>query len=81
MNKEKKLILMKSLPNCPKGRIFKEDINGNFFHSMSDEEHVERKFKLYKFTKEEILENSDWFSDYEYADALLYVRNNNDKHE
>ncbi len=30
MKEQNKIILMKNLPNCPKGRIFKEDINGDF---------------------------------------------------
>jgi hypothetical protein len=54
-------VLLKDLPNCPKGRIFKEDINGNFFHSMSDEEGISGGYKSYKFTKEEVENNPNWF--------------------
>jgi len=57
----KTLILLKDLPNCPAGRIFKEDINGNFFLSMTDNEAIEGKLKLYKFTEEEVKNNNDWF--------------------
>lgn len=48
------LILLKDLPYCPKGRIFKQDINGNFFHSMTDEEGLSGKFKGYHFTKKDV---------------------------
>lgn len=62
MKEQKKILLIKNLPNCPKGRIFKEDINGDFFHSISDDEAIEGKLKSYKFTKEEVLNNHKWFS-------------------
>jgi hypothetical protein len=62
MKEQKKIVLMKNLPNCPKGRIFKQDINGDFFHSMTDDEAIEGKLKSYKFTKEEIANNRKWFS-------------------
>lgn len=62
MKEQKKIVLMKNLPNCPKGRIFKEDINGDFFHSITDDEAIEGKLKLYKFTKEEVANNRKWFS-------------------
>jgi hypothetical protein len=58
----KKLILEKDLPSCPKGRVFKEDINGNFFHSMTDDEYIESDLKFYRFTREEVDKNQDWFS-------------------
>jgi hypothetical protein len=61
MEKQRKLILIKKLPNCPKGRIFKEDINGNFYYSMTDEEVIEGKLKMYNFTKEEVINNPKWF--------------------
>ena len=62
MKEQKKVVLMKNLPNCPKGRIFKEDINGDFFHSITDDEAIEGKLKSYKFKKEEVANNSKWFS-------------------
>jgi hypothetical protein len=62
MKEQKKIVLMKNLPNCPKGRIFKEDINGDFFHSMTDDEAIKGKLKPYKFTKNEVESNPDWFS-------------------
>jgi hypothetical protein len=55
------LILQKDLPNCPKGRIFKEDVSGNFFHSMTDEEAIGGNLKSYTFTKEEVADNPEWF--------------------
>jgi hypothetical protein len=62
MEEQNKIVLMKNLPNCPKGRIFKEDINGNFNLSMTDNEAIEGKLKPYKFTKKEVINNSKWFS-------------------
>tara|TARA_R110001599_G_C11813948_1_gene616361 strand:+ start:126 stop:377 length:252 start_codon:yes stop_codon:yes gene_type:complete len=56
------ITLKKDLPNCPKGRKFKSDINGDYFHSMTDEEYIEGKLKAYKFTKYEVQSNSEWFS-------------------
>ncbi len=53
---------MKSLPNCPKGRIFNEDVAGNFFHSMTDNEYLKGKLKLYSFSKKEVKNNPKWFS-------------------
>lgn len=63
MEHQKKVVLLKNLPNCPKGRIFKEDIAGDFFHSMTDKEAIEGKLKSYTFTKEEVKKNiPKWFS-------------------
>jgi len=59
---QKIVTLKKDLPNCPKGRKYKSDINGNYFHSMTDEEYIEGKLKTYKFTKEEVQSNPEWFS-------------------
>jgi len=55
-------ILLQDLPNCPKQRLFKEDVSGNFFHSMTDEEALNGNLKSYSFTKKEIEENPEWFS-------------------
>ncbi|WP_291726162.1 hypothetical protein [Bernardetia sp.] len=57
-----KIILNKDLPNCPKGRVFKQNINGDYFHSMTDKEAIEGSLKMYKFTKEEVKNNPEWFS-------------------
>jgi len=62
MENQKQIVLLKDLPKCPKGRVFKEDISGDFFHSMSDDEAISKKFKNYKFTKLEVENNPDWFS-------------------
>ena len=58
---KRKLKLLKDLPSCPKGRIFKENVNGDYFHSMTDEERIYGNLKGYIFTKEEISENKEWF--------------------
>lgn len=57
-----KVLLLKDLPGCPAGRIFKENIKGDFFHSMTDQEVIDGTFKDYFFTKEEICANDDFFS-------------------
>lgn len=54
--------MQKDLPSCPKGRKFIPNINGDYFLSMTDDEAIEGKLKLYKFTKEEVESNPDWFS-------------------
>jgi hypothetical protein len=59
---EKTYILKKGLPNCPKGRKFIPNINGDYFLSMTDDEYIEGKLKPYKFTKNEVESNPDWFS-------------------
>jgi len=61
MENQKKFKLLKDLPNCPKGRIFKENINGDYFHSMTDEEAINGILKNYDFSKEEVNNNTDWF--------------------
>lgn len=53
--------LLKNLPDCPKGRIFKEDIYGNFYLSMTDDEAIENKLKHYRFSEKEIINNPLWF--------------------
>lgn len=59
--RQKFFLLLKNLPNCPKGRLFKEDVNGNYFHSMTDDEVIEGKLTTYLFTKDEVLSNKKWF--------------------
>ena len=67
MNNKKKYRLLKDLPNCPKGYIFKQDIGGDYYLSATDEEFINNDLKIYKFTKEEVENNKDWF---EYIDYL-----------
>lgn len=62
MKNQKTVILLKDLPACPKGRIFKSNIDGDFFHFITTEEHIEGKFKPYRFSEEEVKTNTDWFS-------------------
>lgn len=57
----KKLILLKNLPNCPKGRIFKQALNGDFFNSATDWEVTNNKIKSYVFTPKEIEKNKKFF--------------------
>jgi hypothetical protein len=53
--------LLKPLPGCPIGRIFKQDLGGNYFHSMTDEEAIHGNLKMYNFTKDEVEGNPDFF--------------------
>lgn len=68
MISNRKIELKHDLPNCPAGRFFKEDINGDWFHSMTDDEYMLGKYKFYKFTKDEILNNSYWFTHPDWID-------------
>ena len=58
---EKTYILQKDLPNCPRGRKFIPNIDGDYFLSMTDEEYIDGKLKRYNFTKNEVELNPDWF--------------------
>jgi hypothetical protein len=51
---------IKELPGCPIGRIFKEDVNGDYYYSMSDDEVIGGEFYPYKFPLD-IMENTQWF--------------------
>lgn len=71
------LVLVKDLPGCPKGRIFKEDMHGGYFNSMTDEEAVNGKIKSYVFNKKEMEEYQNWFTDkarYELHDVDKYEK-------
>ena len=59
----KKLKLRKDLPSCPAGRIFRENVSGDFFHSMTDKEIIETDLKMYTFTAEEVNKNPEWFEE------------------
>lgn len=59
---DQKVLLLKDLPGCPAGRIFKENVKGDFFLSMTDQEVVDGKLKQYIFTAQEICANDDFFS-------------------
>lgn len=50
-----------SFPGCPAGRTFKQDINGGYFHSMTDKEAISGKFINYHFSKEQMELFVDWF--------------------
>lgn len=54
------LRLLKDLIGCPKGRIFKQDVNGDFFHSIPDED-MDKNLKPYFFTNKEVKNLPDWF--------------------
>lgn len=53
--------LLKDLPNCPKGRIFMQNMGGTWFNRMTDEEHIENKFQRYILDNKTILDNPAWF--------------------
>jgi hypothetical protein len=62
---EKKIFyrLKQDLIGCPKGRIFqKRFVNDEYFHCMTDQEVIGRKFNgSYIFQKEEVENNPEWF--------------------
>lgn len=60
---KRQFILLKDLPGCPKGRIFKEDINGNYFHSMTDDEFLSKKYQPYNYSKDAVIGNGMWFKE------------------
>lgn len=59
--KRKQYILLKDMPGCPAGRIFKEDINGNYYHSMSDEDFMRYSFATYSLHNKFVENNPEWF--------------------
>lgn len=63
MKHQRKFVLMKDLPGCPKGRIFKEDVAGNYFHSMTDEEAISGELQSYKYSKDAVIGNGMWFKE------------------
>jgi hypothetical protein len=56
------LFLQKDLPFCPKGRMFKEDVSGGYYHSLTDNEAINNNFKNYKFTSNQMKSlMGEWF--------------------
>jgi hypothetical protein len=53
--------LLKPLPGCPVGRLFKADENGIYYHIMTEAEALQDGLKMYNFTKDEVDENPDFF--------------------
>jgi hypothetical protein len=53
---------IKELPGCPIGRIFKQDVSGDYYHSMSDDEAINGEFQTYEFPLD-IMENTQWFAE------------------
>jgi hypothetical protein len=65
--------LIKDLPGCPVGRIFKQNISGGYYHSMTDEEMIYGNLKMYDFTKDEVEQNPDWFSEVTLVTYMMVV--------
>jgi hypothetical protein len=65
--------LIKDLPGCPVGRIFKQNISGGYYHSMTDEEMIYGNLKMYDFTKDEVEQNPDWFSEVKLVTYMMVV--------
>jgi len=62
MAPQRTAVLLKDLPNCPKGRIFKEKLEfDEFYPLLTDEEAAHDKFKWYEFSSAEVEQNPDWF--------------------
>jgi hypothetical protein len=77
----KKYRLLKPLPGCPSGRIFKQDLGGDYFHSMTDEEAIHSNFKMYVFTKYEVEGNPDFFEEFDGENFHAKLYNPNDINE
>lgn len=67
--------LLKPLPGCPIGRIFKQDLGGNYFHSMTYEEAVGGNLRMYEFTKEEVEGNTDFFEEFNGDNYMVRIYN------
>jgi hypothetical protein len=67
--------LLKPLPECPIGRIFKENVGGDYYHSMSDGEAIGGNYKMYVFTKEEVETNSDFFEEFNGDNYMVRIYN------
>jgi len=67
--------LLKPLPGCPIGRIFKEDVDGEYYHSMSDDEAISGKYLMYVFTKKEVEINSDFFEEFNGDNYMVRIYN------
>lgn len=61
LSENEALVLKRPLPSCPKGRILRKDKNGDFFVSTTDDELISGEIKMYKFHKDEINKNPNWF--------------------
>ena len=57
----KKYKLLKDLPGCSVGRIFKENIHGDYYLYLSDDEFLTNEIEFYQFKKQTIINNPDWF--------------------
>jgi hypothetical protein len=53
--------LLKPLPGCPVGRLFKADENGIYYHIMTEAESLQDGLKMYYFTTQDIIDNTDFF--------------------
>ncbi len=53
-----KVILDKNLPSCPKGEVFRLDINEEFFYN---ENWIDPNIKQYIFTRDEVMNNGEKF--------------------
>lgn len=62
-------ILLKDLPGCPAGRIFKPTNDGkHYFLSLTDYEYMDEKFHPYKYKTSEVVNNTGWFKVEEVSD-------------
>lgn len=67
MNKSRQTtdyILKKDLPGLPKGRIFIENVDRDYFPSAKDDEYLEKVLNLdYKFKRQFVVNNKKWFKE------------------
>ena len=66
---QKILVLTKDLMGCPKGRIFKETIDGGFFHFRTTDEVLKGEMVDYLFTRKQVENNPEWFREYVESDG------------
>jgi hypothetical protein len=55
--------LLKPLPGCPVGRVFKQIGNGEYYHSITDAEALQDGLRMYYFDKNEVEGNPDFFEE------------------
>ena len=67
---KKRYKLLKDLPQCPAGRIFAENIVGQFRHELTEDESISLNYKEYFFTKE-VIEDTEWFEPYNESNEKL----------
>jgi len=61
--KRKQFELLKDLPGCPTGRIFKEAVNNSYYNLMTDQEFIDNEYQSYSIMDIFVENNSEWFKE------------------